>query len=102
MKTGFILPLTAALLAAAASIGMAADKAKCIVSGKAIEVTDKTPKVYVQGKARYFCCENCPKAFAKQPEKFVKSPGDCPIVGGEAAVNSGERKVVNNGLWYVC
>ncbi len=40
----------------------------CPVSGKAI-VADKV--VEHDGKKVYFCCENCPKAFAKDPSKFL-------------------------------
>lgn len=40
----------------------------CPVSGKAI-VADKV--VEHEGKKVYFCCENCPKAFAKDPAKFL-------------------------------
>ncbi len=40
----------------------------CPVSGKAI-VADKV--VEHEGKKVYFCCENCPKAFAKDPSKFL-------------------------------
>ena len=80
-----------------------AKTAKCIVSGKEIEVTEKTPRVLVQGKAQYFCCENCPKAFAKEPEKYVKEVGKCPILGTPVMnPNSGERVVLNNALWYLC
>lgn len=80
-----------------------AKKAKCIVSGKEIEITPKTPKVFVQGKPAYFCCENCPKAFQKTPEKFVKVEGKCPIFGTDLTNPTPElRMVINNGLWYVC
>ena len=78
-------------------------KAKCIVSGKEIEITPKTPKTYIQGKPAYFCCENCPKAFQKTPEKFVKVEGKCPIFGTDLTNPTPElRLVINNGLWYVC
>lgn len=40
----------------------------CPVSGKALDVT-KVAKH--EGKNVYFCCGNCPAAFAKTPEKFV-------------------------------
>jgi YHS domain-containing protein len=94
-----------ALLALAASLATGAEtqKARCIVSGKEIEVTAKTPKVFVQGKPHYFCCENCPKGFAKNPEKWVKDPGKCPVL--QEAIPQAEanlRLIVNNGLWYTC
>jgi len=40
---------------------------KCPVSGKAVKA-DKT--VDFGGGKVYFCCENCPKAFAKDTDKF--------------------------------
>jgi len=41
---------------------------KCVVSGKpALE----DAFVEQNGKKVYFCCTNCPKAFAKDPEKFA-------------------------------
>jgi len=96
------------LLAALCGLTLAAahaapQKAKCVVSGKEIEVGDKTPRVAIQGKLHYFCCENCPKAFAKTPEKFVKDGGNCPILGSKNdTIDVKNRVVVNNGLWYVC
>jgi YHS domain-containing protein len=102
MKSWLLLPLAAAILAVV-PVSAQGQKAKCAVSGKEIEITDKTPRIDVQGKAQYFCCENCPKAFAKTPEKFVKKVGNCPVQG--AAVTSAkaeDRKVINNSLWYVC
>lgn len=42
--------------------------AKCVVSGAPAK-EDKF--VEHNGKKIYFCCENCPKAFAKDPEKFA-------------------------------
>jgi YHS domain-containing protein len=41
---------------------------KCPVSGKDI---DPTKTVVYEGKTVAFCCENCPKAFEKDPKKFV-------------------------------
>ena len=99
--------MAAALLSLAAAssvVGAAAEKGKCAVSGKEIEITEKTPRSSIQGKAVYFCCENCPKAFAKTPEKFVKGDlGKCPVQGSDAVtVDAGMRRVINNGVWYVC
>jgi len=106
MRIRLLAPLASLLLLSAAVgivTGAPAKKAKCVVSGKEIEVTDKTPKVSVQGKTQYFCCENCPKAFAKEPEKYVKEVADCPILGTQVnSPNAVGRVVLNNGLWYVC
>lgn len=41
---------------------------KCVVSGQPAK-EDKFTEVH--GKKVYFCCDNCPKAFAKDPEKFT-------------------------------
>ncbi len=40
----------------------------CVVSGRAIK-TEATAE-YKEGKV-YFCCENCPTAFAKDTKKFA-------------------------------
>ncbi len=95
------LPLLSAARPTAAEEGK---KAKCIVTGKEIEITPKTPKVYIQGKPAYFCCaDHCPKAFQKTPEKYVKVEGKCPIFGTDLTNPTPElRLVINNGLWYVC
>jgi YHS domain-containing protein len=104
--TLFLLPalvLLPLLSAARPTSAEETKKAKCIVSGKEIDITPKTPKVYIQGKPAYFCCENCPKAFQKTPEKFVKIEGKCPIFGTDLTNPTPElRLVINNGLWYVC
>jgi YHS domain-containing protein len=100
------LPALAALPLLNLARPIAADepqKAKCLVTGKEIEITAKTPRVYIQGKPSYFCCENCPKTFQKTPEKFVKPSGNCPIFGTQLTTLKPElRLVINNGLWYVC
>ena len=55
-------------LAAYAAEEKAAFKATCPVSGKpALE--DKTAEY--KGAKVYFCCENCPTAFAKDTSKFA-------------------------------
>lgn len=105
MKASIFSLLGAALLAVSLSgaQGASEKKAKCVVSGQEIEVTDKTAKSFVQGKPVYFCCDKCPMAFAKNPEKFVKNVGDCPVLGTPvSAPKATERVVVNNGLWYLC
>jgi YHS domain-containing protein len=66
-------------------------KATCPLSNKAA-LQDKTAD-YKGGKV-YFCCENCPKAFAKDPAKFATKANQqliatgqtnqlkCPLSGG--------------------
>jgi YHS domain-containing protein len=78
------------------------EKATCPVSGKEVAVGEKTPRVLVNGKPLYFCCENCPRTFAKSPERFVKDAGSCPVLGNPAVVSSMLRLVVNNQLFYFC
>ncbi len=78
-------------------------KAKCVVSGQEINVTDKTPTITVNGEKQYFCCNNCPKAFAANPEKYIKAAGNCPVnKAGAAKVEAKERVVLNNNLFYFC
>ena len=85
--------------------GRGRDKATCPVDKKTFEVGDKTPHVSVNDKASYFCNDNCLKAFAKEPEKFIdaKSVGNCPMMKKKTAkVEKNRRLVINNDLWYVC
>lgn len=81
-------------------------KATCPVSGKAA-LQDKT--VDYKGAKVYFCCENCPKAFAANTAKFATKANQqlvatgqatqvkCPLTGGklnpEANVEVGGVKV---------
>ncbi|MEX2561180.1 MAG: YHS domain-containing protein [Pirellulales bacterium] len=41
---------------------------ECVVSGEPIDVASS---VKHDGKKVFFCCDNCPKAFAKDPEKYA-------------------------------
>src|SRR5215831_19353273 len=47
------------------------DRTKCPVSGHEFVVTADSPHAEYNGKTYYFCCPDCPKAFAANPEKFV-------------------------------
>jgi YHS domain-containing protein len=93
-------------LAAYAAEEKAAFKATCPVSGKpALE--DKTAEY--KGAKVYFCCENCPKAFAKDTAKFATKANQqlvatgqatevkCPLSGGKldttTAIDVGGTKV---------
>jgi YHS domain-containing protein len=53
----------------AAKIG---DRTRCIVSGDVFTVTADSPHAEYQGKTYYFCCPDCPEAFSKDPQKYVK------------------------------
>ena len=56
-------------------------KATCPVSGKAA-LQDKT--VDYKGGKVYFCCENCPKAFAKDTAKFATKANQQLVATGQA------------------
>ena len=49
------------------------DHTTCIVSGHEFVVTADSPHADYNGKTYYFCCPDCPKAFAADPAKYVKS-----------------------------
>lgn len=76
MKTRFLfasvlLMAVAAMLAgglSAADDKASLEGAKCPVSGKPINQSDWV--AYESGKV-YFCCENCPAAFKKDPAKYA-------------------------------
>jgi YHS domain-containing protein len=69
------------------------DGVKCVVNAKADAKADKTAD-YRDGKV-YFCCDNCPKAFAKDKAKFATKANHqlvatsqakqtkCPLSGGD-------------------
>ncbi len=65
-------------LPAALLVGAAAEKAKCPVSGKD---ANKEISLSVNGKAVYFCCNNCPKNYAKQRGIDLAKAGACPLSG---------------------
>ncbi|MBX3411989.1 MAG: YHS domain-containing protein [Pirellulales bacterium] len=64
--------LFAALIAVAQLSAIGDDKeefsAKCVVSGAPAKEANS---VAYKGKKVYFCCQNCPKAFEADPEKFA-------------------------------
>src|SRR4051812_24472819 len=47
------------------------DHTKCPVSGHEFVVTADSPHAEYNGKTYYFCCADCPKEFAANPEKYV-------------------------------
>jgi YHS domain-containing protein len=61
------------LVLPAGIIGISGNKmmAKCAVSGDKVAVNDKAQHTVYKGHDYYFCCDKCPKAFAKDPEKYV-------------------------------
>ncbi len=73
MKTRSYIAILAAFAIVVTSTVIAAEKKeakdiKCPVSGKA--VNKDASVAYKDGKV-YFCCENCPAAFAKNTKKFA-------------------------------
>jgi YHS domain-containing protein len=108
-----IVPFGLALLIAANGFSAAESDAKkefkatCPVSGRpAIETASVELK---DGTSVYFCCENCPKAFEKNPKKFALKVNAqllqteqivqvaCPITGKpvnkETTFEAGDMKV---------
>jgi len=51
---------------------------KCAVSGEKVVVDDKTPHQVYKGDDYFFCCNKCPKAFAKDPEKYCIASAKVP------------------------
>jgi len=105
MKT--VLPIACLMIIAAVAIGEEGKKEKkltCVVSGKPAQ---KENAADYKGAQVYFCCQNCPKAFAKSPEKFATKANmqlvstkqfrqvKCPLTGGP--VNK-EKSVARGGV----
>jgi YHS domain-containing protein len=63
-----ITAVAGGVLIAAEATKVNLEKVKCPVSGKAVKA-DATAD-YKNAKV-YFCCQNCPKAFAKDAKKFA-------------------------------
>ena len=57
------------------------DKVTCPVSGKAVTAENT---VKYEGAKVYFCCENCPKAFAKDTKKFATKANHQLLLTGQA------------------
>ena len=58
------------------------DGVKCIVAGDKAAKADKSAD-YKGGKV-YFCCGNCPKAFAKDEKKFATKANAQLVATGQA------------------
>lgn len=84
MKTRAVISLAIATLLTATLYGADKpnlEKAKCPVSGKEV-VADSG--VDYKGAKVYFCCENCPKAFAKDTAKYAAKANQQLVVTGQA------------------
>jgi YHS domain-containing protein len=97
-----------ALVAASALRAADAPALKCPVSGKPV---DATKTADFNGGKVAFCCENCPKAFAANPDKFKAKANlqlvqskqlkqvKCPLTGRPCAADkSVEVEGVKVGL----
>jgi len=78
LVAAFGLMLTAVMAADEVKL----DGIKCIVNPKAAAKADKSAD-YKDGKV-YFCCDNCPKAFAKDEKKFATSANTQLVATGQA------------------
>ena len=84
MKTRAVISLSIATLLTAtlyAADKANLDKAKCPVSGK--ECAADTGVDY-KGAKVYFCCNNCPKAFAKDKAKYAAKANMQLVATGQA------------------
>jgi YHS domain-containing protein len=103
IRTLVLAAASLASLSLAGTLYAQGEKVKCPVSGAEVTVTDKTKSVAVNGNKLSFCCDKCPKAFADNPEKFVKDAGKCPVnKAGAAKISRESRVVLNNDLHYFC
>lgn len=83
MKASFTLSAIAVFMLLGTGSLRAADlsKAQCPVSGRAVK---EGSSVDYKGKKVYFCCNNCPKAFKKDTEKFASKANQQLFSTGQA------------------
>lgn len=84
MKTGFLASAVMGFSVAVASMLGAAEKkidCKCPVSGAPAK---EASAVDYKGAKVYFCCNNCPKAFAANTEKFAAKANAQLVQTGQA------------------
>jgi len=62
--------------------------ANCAVSSERVAVNEKTPHQVYKGKDYYFCCNKCPVAFAKNPDKYAAA-----VAAAEAKAPAAGAKV---------
>src|SRR5207253_2909295 len=77
----------------------------CPVTGNTFKVTKDTQYATVNEQPVYFCCANCPAAFAKEPEKYLAKVhvADCPVMAGNPVTATRElRALVNDDYYYFC
>jgi YHS domain-containing protein len=81
-KREMVMVALAFVLAAGAAVAEQPDgkpQTACPVSGKPIDKTS-SPHVDFQGQRIYFCCDNCPAAFRKDPESFFAKAAEAGVV----------------------
>jgi YHS domain-containing protein len=96
--------VTSGALLALGGVAVRADQeATCPVTGHKIAVTDKTMSLTVNGQKQYFCCADCPTAFVKNPDKYLKGAVYCPVMTtNKVDLAKSPRVVLNDNLFYVC
>jgi len=90
------------LLLAATVTAQQEQTARDPVTGKTIPVTERTRRILVNGKPVYFESAESEARFIKEPEKYLKEPLPCPVLGSTAPPSRDARLVVNDSLWYFC
>jgi len=64
----------------------------CAVSAEKIVVDAKTPHQVYKGHDYFFCCNKCPKAFTKNPDKYaVAATAVAPNVGSNQENHEGHK-----------
>jgi YHS domain-containing protein len=46
-------------------------KTRCPVTNDEVTVDKNTPSLEYKGQVYYFCCNNCPELFKKNPDKYA-------------------------------
>lgn len=87
------------------------NKMICPVSGEEFILTEKTPKIEIDGKIYYFCCKGCLEKFKKNYKKSETPSTDlkiankviCPVMGTKFVPTSKSPKVEYKGkTYYFC
>jgi len=81
-KRAVVMVALAFVLAAGAAVAEQHEgkpQTACPVSGKPIDKAS-SPHIDFQGQRIYFCCDNCPPAFRKDPESFFAKAAEAGVV----------------------
>jgi YHS domain-containing protein len=85
MKSRMFLGLGLVLVAVAAVVaaeGVKLDGIKCVVAAK--NPAKEANAVDYKGGKVFFCCQNCPKTFSKDPAKFATAANQQLVATGQA------------------